>query len=424
MNTKATNVSILPIFITIFIDLVGLGIIIPVIAPLLLNPMDGILPASMSMEQKTFILGLLIASFPIAQFFGAPVLGAMSDRYGRKPILQISLVGTMLGYLLFAIGVAEHNLYILFAARMLDGFTGGNIAIIQSSISDISSAENRSRNFGLIGMAFGLGFILGPYIGGKFSEPGIVSSINNATGLSLQPLATPFWVATILALVNILLVQFQFKETLHAARHTPISPWTGFVNIRKAMKLEKLRILFAVSFLVTLGFNFYTQFFNVYLIEKFYFTTDQIGDYFALIGICVALAQGIVVRPVSKRLQAHQILRFSLFVLGCGLLMQVFPTESYQLYWAMPVIAIGQGLTQPNTNALISRQAGPSHQGEIFGVTSSITSVAFAIPPIISGLITNINVHLPIVVGGTCVLLGWSIFISLPKSRWTGSAHS
>ena len=168
MNIKKN--AIIPIFFTIFLDLLGLGIVIPVLPAVILNPAAGLLPMDYAFAVRTMIYGFLIASYPLAQFFGAPILGTLADRYGRKKLLTVSLLGTMLGYALFAIGIVTGNIFLLFGSRLLDGFTGGNISIAQSAIADISDETNKSRNFGLIGMAFGLGFIIGPYIGGKLSE--------------------------------------------------------------------------------------------------------------------------------------------------------------------------------------------------------------------------------------------------------------
>ena len=173
---------LLAVFMTIFIDMLGVGILIPVFPLLILpNSPDNILPTGWTIQQGFILFGWLSAAYPLAQFFAAPILGQLADRYGRKKILAISITGTMFGYILFAIGIATHNIPLLFASRILDGFTGGNISVAQAAIADISTAKNRARNFGLIGMAFGLGFILGPYVGGKLADPSVISWFNAQT---------------------------------------------------------------------------------------------------------------------------------------------------------------------------------------------------------------------------------------------------
>lgn len=232
------------------------------------------------------------------QFFGAPLLGTLADRFGRKKILWISLFGTWLGYLLFIIGILTQNIYLLFIGRSIDGFTGGNISIAQSAISDISTEENKSRNFGLIGMAFGLGFVFGPYIGGKLSDPSIVSWFS---------FETPFYLALLLTTINIFLVIKMFPETLKERSTQKIDLLAGFKKLGKAASNSQMRSIFIIVFLLTIGFNFFTQFFQVFLISKFTFTQSQIGDLFAYMGLWIAIAQGAFLRPLSKKYSPHSI---------------------------------------------------------------------------------------------------------------------
>ncbi len=207
-NTKPENQhsgAMFTIFLTVFLDMVGVGIVIPVIAPLFLNPAAGIVPSDwFANNWQNIALGFLLGSYSIAQFFGAPILGAWADRFGRKRVLLLALFGTAVGHAIFGFGVLEKMIWVLFAARIFDGFTGGNISIALSAIADISTEETKTRNFGMVGAAFGLGFILGPYIGGKLCDPSIVSWFNDAT---------PFWFAAALSMFNVLLVILNFPET-------------------------------------------------------------------------------------------------------------------------------------------------------------------------------------------------------------------
>jgi MFS transporter, DHA1 family, tetracycline resistance protein len=401
------------IFFTVFIDMLGVGIVIPVIAPLILDPMHNMLPMEMSAHTRTIVLGFLISSFPLAQFFGAPMLGALSDRYGRRRLLAISLVGTVIGYLLFAIAILEQNIYLLFASRILDGFTGGNISIALSSISDFSDEKSKARNFGMIGAAFGLGFILGPYIGGRLADPTIVSWFTAAT---------PFFFAAIIATLNLLFVFFAFPETLRNRANTKVSMFTGIENIQKAFRLGHLRTIFLVVFLFTVGFNFFTQFFQVFLIGKFKFQISEIADIFAFIGIWIVIAQGALQRPLSKKFSPLSIIRISSILLGLTLPMLLVPTESKYIFYVLPFIAMFQGLTQPNINSLVSSQAGKDEQGQILGINQSIQSLGMAIPPIIASYINIVNINLPIATASFCVLLGWAVLIVFFRNKKTKHA--
>lgn len=398
-----TRRLLLPMFFTVFIDLVGLGIIIPVLATILLTDNNPLM-AGASLATRTITLGFLVATFPLAQFFGAPILGALSDRYGRKPILLIALVGTLLGYLLFAEGIHTNHLALLFISRFIDGFTGGNISIILSSIADVSDSErSKTQNFGIIGMAFGLGFVLGPYIGGKLSDPTLVQWFDYTT---------PFWFAAGLTVCNIILVALFFRETLVERLRTKLSFFAGFTHLKEAFRLPSLKVLFWVTFLIEFGFNFMTQFFQVFLIEKFAFTQSDIGDIFAYFSLWIAFTQGSITQPLAKLFAPYRVLRWSIVLLATTLMLLILPDRTYGLLIIIPFVALFQGLTQPNLTTLISQASGAHDQGKILGIKQSITSLGQAIPPIIAGFVVLFHLNLPIIVGSVAIALAWIILMA------------
>jgi DHA1 family tetracycline resistance protein-like MFS transporter len=424
MQNKSDKQLLIPVFLTVFIDLLGATLVLPILAPLFLDLQHGIWPIDIRslsnpakdipsiIRERTFIFGLLIASFPLAQFFGAPLLGAWADKAGRKKVLTISLIGTLIGYILFAIGVHQHWVWLLFAARILDGFTGGNISIAFSAISDVSTPETKTKNFGLIGMAFGLGFIIGPYIGGKLSDPNLVSWFN---------FETPFWFAAILCLVNIILVLRFFFETLKTPSTKPIDLLQGFRNIAAAVNKPHLRKIFLVVFLVTFGFSIFTQFLQVFLIQKFSFSQSDIGDYFAFIGICIAITQGFITRLISKRLKPEMAVSIFMFTLAIALVLILFPGQSMYLYLLSPLIAVSQGVMSPNLQTIVSNSGGPQEQGEILGMNQSVQSLAQGIPPIVAGIVVSINMYLPITLAAAFTLMAWFAFYIYRQSKNTSN---
>lgn len=405
---KKQNVSIFIIFFTVFLDLLGVGIIIPILPALLLDPINGILPTAATFSIRTMIFGFLIASYPLAQFFGAPILGALADQKGRKKILLLSLIGTVVGYSIFIMGILTSSIYLLFLGRIIDGFTGGNISVAQSAIADLSTAETKARNFGLIGMAFGLGFIIGPYIGGKLSDPTIVSWFSYVT---------PFYLTFSLAIINVLLVFSKFPETSAVRKKMKVNVFQGFTNIRKAVAFKNLRVMFAVVFILTIGFNFFTQFFQVFLYQKFSFTPSQVGDFFAFMGLCIVVTQGGILRPLSKKFKPAKILTYSILLLAVSFPLLLIPNESIWLYAVVLFIAIFQGLNQPNTTAIISNLAARDSQGEILGINQSITALALALPPIFAGFLTAINLNFPIWLAGAFTFVGWLVFQAFLKAE-------
>lgn len=403
------RLSLIPILLTVFIDLLGVGVVIPILAPLFLDLNSGILPVNTSFQAKTFLLGIIISAYSIAQFFGAPVLGTLSDKYGRKKILLASLAGTAGGYVLFGLGIAGRNFLILLFSRLLHGFAGGSVSTAMSATADISSEADKAHNFGLMGMVFGLGFILGPFIGGKLSDNTIIPWFN---------FTTPFWFAALLVLVNIVLVFLFFPETLSVRVRAKVSLLQGFYNIKRSMEFINLRVMFIVLFLLTVGFNFFVQFFPVYLVNRLQFNQSRIGDIFAYAALWFALTQGLFTGYISKFFSINKIVTYSLFLLALSFPLMVIPQNFWQFYFFVPLIAIFTGLAMPNINALISNHTDRQSQGEILGISQSIQSLGQALPPIISGIIVQISITFPIFFAGVVTFAAWIVYIKYYNSKY------
>ncbi len=399
----------------VFLVMMGLTIVIPILPSLLLDLRSGILPVpgldtltpeeiDKIEQERNIILGWLIAVYPLAQFVGAPILGTMSDVYGRKKILNISLIGTLIGFILFIVGILSGSLIYLFIGRIIDGFTGGNVSIVFSAISDISKPEEKSKNFGLVSMAFGLGFIIGPFLGGVLSDPSIHSSFSYVT---------PFYLTTILTVLNIIAIHLFFKETY---KGTPESIkrfkiYQGVENLVLAFRYKDLRILFTVFFFYAFGFNFFTQFFQVFLIHKFDYTQVQIGNTFGWIGVFIIITQAFINRYLSVRYPASRLVSFFLLSLSITISALLIPSQSYWMYIILPFMAISQAMVSPNLLSIISSKAGDDRQGEILGVNQSVQSIATAIPPLASGYLINVNIGLPMILGSILVFIAFVVFV-------------
>jgi DHA1 family tetracycline resistance protein-like MFS transporter len=388
--------------------MLGVGIIIPVIPAIFFNADSSFFDPGVSNGTRSILYGFLLACYPMLQFFGAPILGSLSDRYGRKPILSLALVGTMIGYLLFAYAILRQDIYLLFFSRMLPGFTGGNISIIMSSIADVSDEQAKTRNFGLVGMAFGLGFIVGPTIGGILADNSVVAWFIHAT---------PFWTTAIMTLANIALVQWYFKETLLQKRVTDISLFKGIHNLVISFSIPNLRSIFSVVLLLSLGFTFFTQFFSVYLIQRFQFSEMNIGILYGWIGIWLAFTQGVIVRRLSFRYIPHRVLRWSIPFIGIGIASLLFPGDSFWFFILNPVIALAQGITSPNLNAVVSGQASVERQGEILGINQSMQSLGHAVPPVIAGYLNALNGNLPLIAASVLTFAGWIVYLLFFRSK-------
>lgn len=367
------------LFFTIFLDMVGVGILIPVIPVLLADPSSPhyLLPAGTPVSTGYLLLGAMITLYSLGQFLSAPLIGQLSDKFGRKKLLMLSIVGTVLGHTFFAVGVLTRSLPLLLLVRFLTGITAGNIVVSQAAIADLTTPENRVKNFGLIGAAFGLGFIIGPLLGGKLADPTIVSWFTAAT---------PFWFAAILSSLNLLFVWLMFQETNRHMKSEHRLEWgRALNNIARAFNAEKLRPIFLTNFLFQMGFAFYMTFSNVFLFYRFGFTEGSIGNYFAYVGMWIVFTQMVVTRLMSKRFTEVLILRNSLIVVGLLVLALFLSPAASWLYFIVPFFAMAVGLSQANLTGLLSRSAGPAMQGEVLGINSSLAALGMTLPPLLAG---------------------------------------
>lgn len=406
-RTALEKKSLPIILLTIFLDVLGVGILIPVLFPLIFTIF---MPAGYSLKSSEIMLGFLAGIYPFMQFLSTPILGQLSDRYGRKPILGFSLAGTAVGYALFAIAILTKNIPLLFAARALDGITGGNLSVARAVIADITPRQRLTQTFGLIGAMFGVGFVMGPYIGSRLAVPNA-----NFFGLFHTPHwfgpATPFWFTAILSTINTILLLTILPETHKHINKVAKIAWTKSIdNIKKAATAPGLRVIFSSEFLFWGGFTFFTTFFQGLLREKLHFGTNNVGDFFAYIGICIAIVQGALTPVFAKRFKNYQILRFSIIGMGLALFAQLLPNNTTQLLMVAPLIALFNGLTMANVSSLVSMSADAKIQGEVLGIEASVQALAQAIPAIISGYVATFGIAKPVVVGGFTILAGGIIY--------------
>ena len=409
------------LFSTVFIDLLGFSILIPVFPLLISDTPFRVTPESWSFTKGLIMLGWLQGVYPLCIFLAAPVLGQLSDRHGRRPVLALSVFGTAVGYFVFALGISTSNIPLLFLSRALDGVTGGNIAVANAAVGDISTNENRAKNFGVLGAAFGLGFIVGPYIGGKLSTPHV-----SFYGLFDTPgwfgATTPFWFAGGLSLLNCALILTVLPETIREkSRGGRLAVTQAVRNVGAGFSSDRLRVPLVSGFLFGAGFTFFTTFFGVYLRNNFGFDASRTGDYFAFVGIFIAFSQAVLVRKISTRVTDYRVLRFSMFGLAaCLAVFFVAPAgNALWVYLPVPFFSAFNGLTMANMSSLVSRSAEAGRQGEAMGIYSSISSLAQVPASVLVGYITgSITSAQPLVVASVCIAAGGLVFVTLFSPRY------
>jgi len=353
------NKSLLTIFLVVFIDLLGFGIILPLLPYIAEKYSAG-----------PFQIGMLTATYSFFQLIASPILGRLSDRYGRKKLLIISQLGSAVGYLI--LGLAG-NLPLLFLSRIIDGATGGNISIAQAYIADVTTKENRARGMGIIGAAFGLGFIFGPTIGGF---------------LSRFSYSTPAYFAAAISLLTVLTTIFFLKETINE-KQAKVSPKTklNFEEFRKVLSIYPIGILILTFFVVNLASSVQQGNFALWTQKTFNYGPTQNGWLFTYIGIIAVLVQLKVLPFLTKKFNEKNILYISLVFLFLGLiLIPLMPTPLF-LYVSLFFLPFGMGLSNPTIQALASENVPKEEYGGTLGFLQSAGSLGRIIGPIIGGII-------------------------------------
>ena len=341
---------LLVIFLTIFVNLVGFGIIIP------------LLPFyAETFGASPLTIGLLFAVFSVCQLVAAPALGDLSDRYGRRPVLIFSLAGTVVSFVMMALA---HSVAMLFAARIVDGLSGGNISTARAYVADITEPKDRTRAFGLIGAAFGLGFIMGPALSGMLA------------GVSIT---APVWAAAALTLVATLMAWLWLPETVHRA-----SAGTGmpFRNLADMMKRPGLRRMLWIDFIYWFAFAIFQTTFALFAAHRFGFDASQTGYLFAAFGVLGAVVQGGIIRPIVHRLGDKPTFIVGVLCAAAGLVAVTYAQTVVVFTLALVPLAFGIGLGHPTVSALVSRAGRSDEQGRVQGAASAVESLGRAIGPV------------------------------------------
>ena len=357
------NNSKLPIFViftTVVLDSMGIGIIIPVM-PALFAEVTG----TEKISDIAIWGGLLASTFALMQFIFGPILGALSDRYGRKPILLLALFVMAAYYLLM--GFAQ-TLWLLFLGRLIGGVTAATHATANAYMADISSPEEKAARFGMLGAGFGLGFVLGPLIGGLLGEWG--------------PRA-PFFAAAMLAAANGVLCYFVLKESLKTKNRREFmwyraNPIGAILDLRK---FEGIYSLLLVFLLFTIGTSIYAAIWPFFTVERFSWSPGMIGISLTIYGVCFAIVQGVLVRPAIKIWGEEKTIIIGFCFEFSAMVTFAFLTDGKILIILIPLASLGV-LAQPAIQAILSKSVGDDRQGAIQGVASSLNAIAMVITPI------------------------------------------
>jgi DHA1 family tetracycline resistance protein-like MFS transporter len=382
------NKQLVPIFIVVFVDILGFSIILP------------LLPFYASqVNAADSSVGPLIASYSLCQFIAAPILGNLSDTWGRRPVLLYSQFGSLLGFILLGLAMHLPNpLAWLFVGRMIDGLSGGNLTVAQAYISDITEPRDRAKVFGMIiGVSFGLGF-----------TPGLGAIISSHFGYDITA-----YLAALSSLSSIIATFRLLPETQHQrdeARPRGLAMYTRVVDY---LRIVELRPLLAVFFFLSLPFTLYTTMFALFAKNQLGFDIKQAGYFLALVGLLGVIWQGGLIGPIVRRFGEHRSLMIGLVASAAGLYYIVAVDVWRKLIFVAILFSFGHSVSRPSLTSLIAHSAPPNRRGGVFGAMTSIESLTRIIGPVLGGWIIITQPRWLGWVGGAlftvAALIGWTI---------------
>ncbi|MCX6989885.1 MAG: MFS transporter [Chlamydiae bacterium] len=406
MDTVSRKFSKYSIYLTFFLDNLGLGIIFPIFTPLFFDPKYHFLKNPTSVSESSILLGLLIAFFPLAQFFGAPLIGDLSDQIGRKKAFTLSILGSIIGYICMGIAIDTHSVKLLFLSRMFSGFFAGNLTICLASLVDMSHDKiERAKNFSLLATFGGLSFISSVSIGGFFSNPD--------KGKYFGP-SLPFFIIATLFIVNLLFILAFFKESHQTPSTSQFSFLKGIHNIIHAWRLPTLKKAYLVFFFYMTAWITSVQFFPTYLIKYYAVTTMHITYIYVGIGLAWGASNFIFSRFLANVITPRKTLFGSLFLLSTFIFFFIFLTDlpfPIFLLCFYPAVALS-AVSWSNCITNVSLQAADEMQGRILGINQSFAALAAILGPISGGFIAGFDPKLIYLTASIFCMVAFIILLS------------
>lgn len=387
MSSKNKSLLIVaPLFLVLFIDGMGLGLLFPILNTIIIDPASVFLPIGTTVVTRDFLYGLTVGIFMICWFFGAAILGDLSDTVGRKKSLMICLMGSFFGYSFSAIAIIFHSLLVLILGRVIAGFTAGSQPIAQAAIVDVSGEEHKARNIGLILLAVSLGFVFGPIFGGILSDQALVSWFTYST---------PLYFASFISLLNAILLWLFFEETFYKTGKISIKLHHAiyiFISAFKHKNIWKLSIMLLV---MIFGWSNYFTFISLYMFKKYHFQTIDNALFLAVMGLGFSIGCGYLVDVCANRFKFKNTVIVSLLITTVAVVGTIFFEHAVFAWLCVFIIGIALAVAYSTILAIFSNQVGADEQGWVMGVTGSIMALCFGLTSLFTGVIADIGVGVP-----------------------------
>lgn len=386
-NNKNFFVEAVPLLLILLIDGMGLGLVFPILNNLIIDPSSQF-AATLSESARNMMFGGIVAIFMLSWFIGAPFLGDLSDNIGRKKALMICLLGAAGGYLVSGLGVTVHSLTLLILGRVIAGFTSGSQPIAQAAIVDISAPEDKTRNISLILLALSLGFILGPLVGGIFSNKALVPWFS---------FSLPFYFATAISLLNALLLHILFHETFTAKTQSVKLKFHRAIEIFvSAFKHDKIRILSIIFLVMVFGWSSFYTFISMFLLKKFNLSPFDITLFMAVMGVGFGIGNGFLTNYCAKRFALQKTVITTLMLGAFAILITVLGSTVTCAWVCIIPIAASVSVAYAMILTIFSNQVDSQSQGWVMGITGAIIALTFGINSLLLGFLSSLGVNGPL----------------------------
>ena len=391
VNPAHLLATFLPLYVVIFVGFVGYSLMLTVFTPMLMGNPNRLLPDTAPMSQRIVMLSFLLCLYPLGQFAGSPVLGSLSDRFGRKPVLLISLTVTTVCYALIATALTVRSFALLAAACLLAGAAEANIVAAQSAIADVVTPQDRNRFFGYIYMSASSAYILGPLVGGKLADPSLVRWFNDAT---------PFWIVLLLLVITTTATAVFFKETNPPAARRAVSLTQAFTNLKGVISDRGLRGIYWLNFLFYFAIFGFFRCYPMYLVAHYHLGVSRVSELIAWVSVPIVISNLWLTGFLATRFDTKTLTVWSATLTGIFMIAVVLLHPMAAL-WATLFFTSGSlALCLPSCATLLSRAATEAEQGQAMGNNQALQVGAEALSGFVGGLAAAVMIELPLLVLG------------------------
>ncbi len=398
-NRNSGFFQILPLYFVIFIGFIGYSLMTAIMTPMILDNSGGILDSLPFKADKSIVLGVLLMLYPLGQFLGSPVMGAMSDRFGRRPVLLVSLFAIAVCYALFALSLQLNCLPALMGTSLLMGLADANIVTAQSAIADVSTEENRSRLFGYMYLSGSSAFVAGPLIGGKLADPATLPWFSYAT---------PYWAVFMLLLFALAFTCYVFRETRVPDTGAKTNYSEGFTNMLTIFTAGRIRTVYLVNFLIYFAIFGFFRAYPMYLVDRYHMGVGRVSDFIAWVAVPIVLANLWLTGYLATRFSAKKINVISTALFGIFMLLILVFRQEGALWVTLFLPGLAIAVALPACASMLSLMVSADEQGSVLGNNQSILVGAEALSGFAAGLLAAVAIELPLV-----ALAGVAVFAAV-----------